>query len=76
MDLPESNVPNEQHSAVPVPSDSVMQLATVIAQVMRDAQSGSFNSCLVAVVVVETEILKAWAAAEQIQRYIESICRL
>ncbi|KAH0465921.1 hypothetical protein IEQ34_006024 [Dendrobium chrysotoxum] len=28
---------------------------------------GSFNSCLVAVVVVETEILKAWAAAEQIQ---------
>ncbi|KAI0488453.1 hypothetical protein KFK09_028285 [Dendrobium nobile] len=39
MDNPESNVSNEQHSVAPVPSESMMQLTTVIAQVMGDAQS-------------------------------------
>ncbi|KAI0493618.1 hypothetical protein KFK09_023737 [Dendrobium nobile] len=40
MDHPaESSVPNEQHSAAPVPSESMMQLATAIAHVMGDAQS-------------------------------------
>ncbi|KAI0502094.1 hypothetical protein KFK09_017040 [Dendrobium nobile] len=39
MDNPESSVPNEQHSAAPVPSESIMQLDTAIAQVMGDAQS-------------------------------------
>ncbi|KAI0524336.1 hypothetical protein KFK09_003703 [Dendrobium nobile] len=40
MDPPvESSVPNEQHSAAPVPSESMMQLATAIAHVMGDAQS-------------------------------------
>ncbi|KAH0433810.1 hypothetical protein IEQ34_026941 [Dendrobium chrysotoxum] len=44
MDHLESNVPNEQHSAAPVPSESKMQLAIVIAQVMGDAQSKSAGS--------------------------------
>ncbi|XP_028547443.1 uncharacterized protein LOC110109806, partial [Dendrobium catenatum] len=40
MDPPaESSIPNEQHSAAPVPSESMMQLATAIAHVMGDAQS-------------------------------------
>ncbi|KAI0518731.1 hypothetical protein KFK09_006167 [Dendrobium nobile] len=40
MDPPaESSVPNEQHSAAPMPSESMMQLATAIAHVMGDAQS-------------------------------------
>ncbi|XP_020703922.2 uncharacterized protein LOC110115127 [Dendrobium catenatum] len=39
MDNPESSVPNEQHSAAPVPSESMMQLVTSIAHVMGDAQS-------------------------------------
>ncbi|XP_020684292.1 uncharacterized protein LOC110100912, partial [Dendrobium catenatum] len=39
MDNPESSVPNEKHNAAPVPSESMMQLATAIAQVMGDAQS-------------------------------------
>ncbi|KAH0470179.1 hypothetical protein IEQ34_001737 [Dendrobium chrysotoxum] len=44
MDYPESNVQNEQHSATPVPSESMMQLATIIAQVMGDAQNKSAGS--------------------------------
>lgn len=44
MDHPESNVTNEQRSAAPVPSKSMMQLANIIAQVMGDAHSKSVGS--------------------------------
>ncbi|KAH0464864.1 hypothetical protein IEQ34_004967 [Dendrobium chrysotoxum] len=44
MDYPESNVPNKQHSTTLVPSKSMMQLTTVITQVMGDAHTKSTGS--------------------------------
>ncbi|KAH0460720.1 hypothetical protein IEQ34_011383 [Dendrobium chrysotoxum] len=39
MDLPKQDTQNKQHNAAPVSFDSVMQLASVIAQLMGDTQS-------------------------------------